>query len=329
MIDAPLIEFRSVTKQFAVGGSLFGKKRYIKAVDNVSFRIGEGETVALVGESGCGKTTLGRLALARLKPTSGLILYKGKDLRYLNKAEYREYRRNAQVIHQDPYDALNPMRTVYQSLSPALLRYRIVRNKEEARKKVSDLLKLVGLIPPEDFMPRYPARLSGGQMQRVAIARAISVRPKFIVADEAVSMLDASLRISVLDILLNLKRRLSMACLFITHDLAIARYFAQDGRMMVMYLGKIVETGSTEEIIREPLHPYTKALISAVPVPDPKIARERRLPHLRSLEIPRLTELPSGCRFHTRCPMAKEICTKYAPELREVKKGHFVACHLY
>jgi len=326
-MDKTLIDVRNVTKLFRVGGGLFSEKKHIRAVDSVSLSMEEGETVALVGESGCGKSTLGRLTLAITKPTSGQILYEGKDVWTLNKAEFKEYRRNAQIVHQDPYETLNPMRTIYQSLSPPLRHYKIARNKKEAWTRAAELLELVGLIPPDDFLKRYPSRLSGGQMQRIAIARAISVSPKFLVADEAVSMLDASLRIDVLNLLLDLKKRFNMTCLSITHDFGVARYAAVGGRVMVMYLGSIVEIGDTDKVILRPLHPYTKTLLSVVPIPDPKLTRERGLPLLRSLEVPSLTEMPSGCKFHPRCPHADDACDKGIPSLREVR-GRLVACHL-
>jgi len=325
--DTPLIELKNVTRLFRVGGGIFSKPTFIKAVDNVSLQLHEGETFSLVGESGCGKSTLGRIMLGLLKPTYGQVLFRGKDIWRMSKKEFMEFRRNAQIIHQDPYDALNPMRTVYDSLAPPLLRYRIARNHDEAREAVCKLLETVGLSPPEDFLKRHPSRLSGGQMQRIAIARAISVQPSFVLADEAVSMLDASLRINIINLLLELKDKLNMACLFITHDIDMARYFTRSGRVAVMYLGSIVELGKIDEIIDNPLHPYTDVLISVTPVPDPKVAKSSELPPLRSLEIPSLTNPPSGCKFHTRCPYAKNICEKEVPELREIQPGHFVACH--
>ncbi|MEM2454929.1 MAG: ABC transporter ATP-binding protein [Candidatus Bathyarchaeia archaeon] len=328
-MDNPLIECKSLTKIFEVSQGLFGKKVYIRAVDNVSFEINKGDSISLVGESGCGKSTLGKLVLALLKPTSGHILFEGKDVWKMNKKEFMEYRRNAQIVHQNPYNALNPVRTIYQTLAPPLLRYKIVRNKREAQDKVKELLRLVGLEPPSDFMTRYPSRLSGGQMQRVAIARALTTNPKFLVADEAVSMLDASLRIEVLNLLLDLKKKFDLTCLFITHDLAVARYFSMRGKVMVMYLGNIVEFGNTEEVIQNPLHPYTKALISAVPIPDPKIQRERKTLPVKDVELPSVTEMPSGCKFHSRCPYAEEDCAKKIPELVEIKEGRLVACHQY
>ncbi|MEM1989734.1 MAG: ABC transporter ATP-binding protein [Candidatus Bathyarchaeia archaeon] len=324
-----LISVENVSKVFSVGGGVFGKKKSICAVDDVSFQINEGETVALVGESGCGKSTLGRLTLGILQPTSGRILFRGRDIWRLNRSEFKEFRRNAQIIHQDPYDTLNPMRTIYQSLSPPLLHYKIVRNRKECWEKASDLLEMVGLAPPEDFLQRYPARLSGGQMQRIAIARAISVNPSFIVADEAVSMLDASLRIEILDLLLDLKRKFNMACLFITHDFGVARYFARDGRILVMYLGSIVEVGPTEDVILDPIHPYTKILLDCVPIPDPKIARSKGIPYIKSLEIPSLTNVPVGCKFRTRCPYEKDVCSQKKPELKPAGRERFVACHMF
>jgi len=328
-MDVPLIGVEGATRLFRTGGGLFAEKKYICAVDNVFFSLEEGDTLALVGESGCGKSTLGRLTLALLKPTSGQILYKGKDVWGMNKNEFKEFRRNAQIVHQDPYDTLNPMRTIFQSLAPPLSHYKIARNRQEIRGKTEELLELVGLIPPDDFLRRHPSRLSGGQMQRIAIARAISVNPKFLVADEAVSMVDASLRIEVLDLLFDLKKRFGMTCLFITHDFGVARYFAKHGRVMIMYLGSIVEVGPTDDVILEPMHPYTKTLIASVPVPDPKLTRSKGLPPLRSLEVPSLTQVPPGCKFNPRCPYAEKTCADKVPELKAVSKERFVACHLY
>lgn len=326
-MSKPLMRVEKVSKIFSVSG-MFRTKSYIKAVDNVSLELCENEILALVGESGCGKSTLGRLMLALLKPSSGHIYYDGKDIWNLNKKEFKEFRKNAQLIPQDPYSTLNPMKKVISALMPPLLHYKIARNRREARKIAAELLTMVGLYPPEDFFNRFPCRLSGGQLQRISIARAISVNPKFIVADEAVSMLDASLRIEILNLLLDLKEKLKTAYLFITHDFAIARYFARNGRIAVMYLGNIVEIGKTEDVIQRPIHPYSQALLMAVPIPDPKIARSRGLPKLKSLEIPSLINPPPGCKFNTRCPYAEKICLEKAPELREVK-GRLVACHMF
>ncbi|MEM3694025.1 MAG: ABC transporter ATP-binding protein [Candidatus Bathyarchaeia archaeon] len=328
MTNIPLLQINNVSKVFRVGGTLFRRATLIRAVDNVSFTLDKGEVVALIGESGCGKSTLGRLVLGLVKPTSGQILYKGEDIWRMDGKAFREFRRNAQIVHQDPYDTLNPMRTIYGSIAPGLYRYRIVKSHGEAWERAAELLKQVGLEPPEDFLRRHPSRLSGGQMQRIAIARAISVEPSFIVADEAVAMLDASLRISILDLLRELQQKLGLGCFFISHDIAVARYICRGGRALVMYLGSIVEEGGIEDLLREPLHPYTEVLLSTIPIPDPKLTRSRDLPRLRSLEIPSAANPPSGCKFHTRCPYALDICSKETPELREVKAGRLVACHL-
>jgi len=328
MSSNPLLEVKNISKLFKIGGGILSKGDYIKAVDEVSLQIQESEVFSLIGESGCGKSTLGRILLGLIKPTYGTVLYKGKDIWRMSQSEFRYFRKNAQIIHQDPYDALNPMRNIYSSLAPAILRHKIVKSRSEVRGKASELLELVGLVPPEDFLGRHTGRLSGGQMQRIAVARAISVRPSFILADEAVSMLDASLRINILDLLLDLKDKLNMSCMFITHDFDMARYFNRAGRAAVMYLGNIVELCKMEELLNKPMHPYTEILISVTPVPDPKRARASELPPLRSLEIPSLINQPSGCKFHTRCPFAEDICAKKVPELREIRESHFVACHI-
>lgn len=328
MTKTPLIEARNLFKFFTVGAGLLKEKRILRAVDGVSFTIKEGENISLIGESGCGKSTLGRLLLGLLTPTSGSVLYKGKDIWSMSKSEFKEFRRKAQIIHQDPYSSINPVRTIFQSLAPAMIQHKIVRNKKEAFERAAELLRLVGLIPPEDFLSRYPSRMSGGQMQRIILARALSVNPEFIVADEAVSMLDACLRIGALDLMLDLQKKFKHSYLFITHDFAIARYFVKKGggKIAVMYLGKIVEVGEGDSVVQKPIHPYTQALIAAIPIPDPKVARERELPKLKSLDIPRLTEAITGCKFNTRCPYAEKICEEKVPELKEVK-NRLVACH--
>ena len=316
-----------VVKAFEVGRGMFKAKKSIKAVDSVTLNVKEGEILSLIGESGCGKSTLGRLMLALLKPSSGRILYMGKDIWRLKGEEFKEYRRNAQIIPQDPYSTLNPMKKVSSALIPPLLHYKIARGRGEAKKMASELLEIVGLSPPDDFLERYPARLSGGQMQRISIARALTIRPKFIVADEAVSMLDVSLRIEILDLLLKAKDMFKTTYLFITHDFGMARYFARDGGIAVMYLGNIAEIGETEEVIHKPMHPYTKTLLMATPTPDPKLARERSPPPLKSIEIPSLVNPPPGCKFHTRCPYAEKLCEEKAPELIGIN-GRQVACHM-
>ena len=323
-----LVETKNLVKEFKIRRRFGGGDRFIRAVDNVSITLREGENLALVGESGSGKSTLGRLTLGLLRPTSGNVFYMGKDIWKMTKEEFREFRRNAQIIHQDPYSSFNPVKTIFYSLSTPLLHHKIARNKREAYHMVADLLRRVGLEPPSDFMNRYPSRMSGGQLQRIAIARAISLRPKYIVADEAVSMLDASLRLGIIDLLLDLQKEYGLSYLFITHDLGITRYFIHKGggKVAVMYLGSLVELGKGEEVIRNPYHPYTRILVEASPIPDPKMARSRGIPKLRSLDIPSLTNVPPGCKFSSRCPYADTICEKKVPEYRKVD-DRLVACH--
>ncbi len=330
-MNAPIIDVKDLKVYFSIRKGIFGKTLYVKAVDGVDLSIGEKEIITVVGESGCGKTTLGKTIAGLIKPTGGKILYKGKDLRKLNRMEYKEYRRSVQMIHQDPFSALNPTKTVYQILSSPLKRWGFARSRAELIKKVSDLLELVGLTPPSDFLFKYPHQLSGGQRQRVVVARAISVNPKVVVADEPITMIDVSLRIGLLDLLLDLRERLGTAYLFITHDFGAARYFAAKGggSIAVMYLGKIVEQGPAEDVIHDSLHPYTKVLLSAVPVPDPELTRKKKTIKLKSLDIPSPINPPPGCKFHTRCPESMDICSKKEPKLVEVKPNHYVACWLY
>ena len=326
----PLIRVENLRVYFKVRRSLFGGVGVVKAVDGVSFSIEEGGILTLVGESGCGKTTLGKAVAGLVKPTSGKILFRGRDVWRLSRNEFLEYRRSVQIVHQDPYAALNPTKTIFQTLSYPLLRWRIVRSRSELREKIRELLELVGLTPPEDFMYKYPHQLSGGQRQRVSIARAIAVRPKMLVADEPVSMVDVSLRVGILKLLARLREELGMSLLYITHDLATLRYIAKGGRIAVMYLGKIVEIAGVEELIEKPLHPYTQLLLAALPEPDPKVTRSKKLPKLRSIDIPSIANPPPGCRFNTRCPYYKAgLCDREPPPMIEVEKGHWVACWLY
>lgn len=326
--NAPLLRANEITKTFATGGGLAGSKKTITAVDRASFTVGYSENVVLLGESGCGKSTLGKLTLGLLRPDLGSVEFEGRDIWTLNWREFSEFRRNAQIVHQDPYTSLNPVRTIYQSLAPAMIQNKVT-SARDAYDKVRELLTLVGLTPPEDFLDRYPARMSGGQMQRVVLARSVSLRPKFVVADEAVSMLDASLRLGAIDLMLDLQQQFKMSYLFITHDFGIARYFIlkSKGKIVVMYLGSLVEIGDGDSVIQKPVHPYTRILMEATPVPDPKVARQKPIPKLRSLEVPRLEETPSGCKFHTRCPYAIDRCSTDVPQLKEVGTK-LVACHL-
>ncbi len=326
-----LMEVRGLRVYFPVRKGFLGGVAYVKAVDGVDVAIGEGEVLTLVGESGCGKTTLGKVFAGLIKPTSGEVLYRGKNIYRMTRSEYMKYRRSVQIVHQDPYAALNPTKTVYQILACPLKRWGIARTRSQVMEKVRELLELVGLTPPEDFINKYPHQLSGGQRQRLVIARAISVDPELIVADEPITMIDVSLRLGILDLMLELRRRLGTSYLFITHDFGAARYFTAKagGRIAVMYLGKIVEIGPAEEVIRNPLHPYTRILLEAVPEPDPEKARKRRPIKLRSLDIPSPLNPPPGCKFHTRCPEAWDKCEKMEPPLVEAKPGHLVACWLY
>jgi len=298
--------------------------KFIRAVDGVSFAIKRGEIFCLAGESGCGKTTTGRLILRLEEPTAGRILFKGVDITNLDGEELIEFRRKAQIIFQDPYESLNPHMRVIDIISEPLSIHKLAHNREEVIERVTKTLEDVALKPPEEFMYRYPHELSGGQRQRVAIARAIILQPEFIVADEPVSMLDMSIRAEILDLMLGIRDRYGIAYLFITHDLAVAKHICD--RIAIMYLGKIVELGEATEVIDDPLHPYTKALTAAIPVPDPRV-KIGEIP-IKG-EVPSPISPPSGCRFHPRCPYAMDICSKKEPDLREVERGRKVACHLY
>ncbi len=304
--------------------SLKGVSRYVKAVDGVSFTIKRGEVLALVGESGSGKTTTGKAILRLIEPTSGEVWFEGVNVLSLNKKELKEFRRKAQIIFQDPFESLDPRMTIYDIVAEPLKVNKVYGSADEEYDAVAKALEDVRLVPPEDFMTRFPHELSGGQRQRVAIARALILRPKFIVADEPVSMLDASIRTQILELMEDLRKEYGLTYLFITHDLAQARYTSD--RIAVMYLGRIMEIGPTEEVVSNPLHPYTKVLISHVPIPDPKLAKSRKKIDVPG-ETPSPIDLPPGCRFYPRCPFAREVC-KEEPQLIEVEPGRWVSCHL-
>jgi len=294
---------------------------YVKAVDKISFFIRRGEVFGLVGESGCGKTTTGLLLLKLLEPTSGRIFFAGKNLTRLSESQMRKFRSEMQIIFQDPYESLNPRMSVYDILAEPLEILNLTSSIEETEDRVTRALEEMGLVPPEQFMFRFPHELSGGQRQRIAIARAFIVNPKFIVADEPVSMLDASIRSEVIKLILDMVKKTHCTFLFITHDIALARYLCD--RIAVMYLGKIVEMGPTEEIIHSPAHPYTMALMKAVPVPDPDA---RRVEVVIRGEVPSAINIPSGCRFHPRCPYAREQCKTKEPPLVPITKDRYVSC---
>ncbi len=318
---APILELKNINKYFG------SNNERVTAVDSLALRIDHGEIVCLVGESGCGKSTTGRMVVGLLPPSEGQILFQGQDIAQMNRVDYQAYRRAVQIIHQDPYASLNPTQPIQQMLTTPLLRHKKASTQRAAEKRAAELLEIVDLTPVDDFMNKYPHQLSGGQRQRVSVARALTVEPKFIVADEAVSMVDVSIRVSLLNMLARLKSEFDVTFLFITHDLALAKYFAWNGRIVVMYLGRIVEEGPTQRVITDPRHPYTQALLAAVPEADPDLARRKKQIELRSAEIPSLLNLPSGCTFHPRCPYAVPgQCDRLVPALETVAEGGSVAC---
>ncbi len=314
-----LIEVRGLRKYFPVGNRLFGAGgEMVRAVDDISFSIRRGETFGLVGESGCGKSTTGRCLLRLIEPTAGEIRFEGRDLLSLTASDMRRARRDMQIIFQDPYSSLNPRMRVGDIIEEPLIIHR-TGGRSERRERVIELLNLVGL--DAEHAARYPHEFSGGQRQRIGIARALALDPRFIVCDEPVSALDVSVQAQIVNLLEDLQSRLGLTYLFISHGLAVVEHIST--RVGIMYLGKIVETASSEEIFRNPVHPYTRALLSAIPVPDPDAKRER-LPI--EGDIPTPINPPSGCRFRTRCPVVEPRCAEMEPEMVEVAEGHWVAC---
>nr|WP_281067149.1 ABC transporter ATP-binding protein [Brachybacterium fresconis] len=299
------------------------------AVSDVSLSVGAGEVLCLVGESGSGKTTAARMAAGLASPSSGTVRFEGQDLTTMTRAERRRYRRSVQYIHQDPYASLNPIRSVRSTLSIPLRRHGLAHDQAEVDQRVDELLETVDLTPPESYRGKFPHQLSGGQRQRVSVARGLTLSPRMLIADESTSMLDVSIRVSLLNMLTRLRTEDGVGFIYITHDLALAKYFAWEGRTAVMYLGKIVEAGPTPQVINNPQHPYTKALLEAVPEPDPDRARQKKAgAGLLSADIPSLSDLPSGCAFHPRCPLAEERCRERIPVLQPAPKApdQDVAC---
>ncbi len=320
---APVIEVSHLSREYTQRGKV------VKAVDEISFAVQPGEVLCLVGESGCGKTTTGKMVAGLVKPTSGEMRYQGRDIWHMNQHDFRDYRLAVQLIHQDPYASLNPTHTVERILSAPLRAHNLAHGDKGVRERVRELLNIVDLTPADDFLTKYPHQLSGGQRQRVSVARALTVNPSVIVADEAVSMVDVSIRVSLLTMLRRLRETLGVTFVFITHDLAVAKHFAWEGRIAVMYLGRVVEIAPTPQLINHPQHPYTQALLSAVPEADPHITRTKERIVLRSPDVPSLINLPSGCTFHPRCPLFEEgLCDVIVPDLTEIEAGREVSCHV-
>jgi peptide/nickel transport system ATP-binding protein len=326
-VTANLVEAHGLKKWFPVQGTfvenlLTRQKQFVRAVDGVDLSIKRGEVFGLAGESGSGKTTTGRLLIRLIEPTEGKVIFDGHDLTAASRKEMRQFRQRMQVVFQDPYASLNPRMRIGNSIGHAL-RIHGLASEQEKRSRVIDMMEKVGLTPAETIYRKYPHQVSGGQRQRIVLARALILLPELVIADEPIAMADVSVRVLLLELMNRLKEELELTYVFITHDLATARYICD--RIAIMYLGRIVEMGPLAEVYRETRHPYTEALLAAVPVPDPRFRRTTAMPRG---EIPNPINPPSGCRFHPRCPIAEEICGKEEPQLVEVAGGHLVACHL-
>lgn len=317
-----MLKVKGLKKYFPIKSGLLGKTSgYVKAVDDVSFYVNEGETLGIVGESGCGKSTTGRMLMRLLEPTEGTIEFDGKELTELSAEEMRKTRRDIQMVFQDPYASLNPRHTIEKILGEPLLVHGM-KDAKARKEKIHEFLKIVGLSAYH--AGRYPHQFSGGQRQRIGIARALMTNPKLIIADEPVSALDVSIQAQVLNLMQDLQEEFKLTYIFIAHDLGVVRHISD--RVGVMYLGKMVELSESEELYAKPLHPYTQALLSAVPVPDPAFEKQEIL---LEGDMPNPANPPTGCTFHTRCPFKMNICTQVAPQFMEVEEGHSVACHLY
>ena len=318
----PLLELKNIKTHFPVSKGIFSKVvNHVKAVDGIDLKIYPGETLGVVGESGCGKSTLGKTLLRLVDPTEGQIMFDGKDITKLTRSHLRPFRRDFQMIFQDPYSSLSPRIKVGEIIEEPMIIHKLY-DARIRKEKVKDLLEIVGLS--EYHYDRYPHEFSGGQRQRIGIARALAIQPKLIVADEAVSALDVSIQSQILNLLGDLQKEFNLTYLFISHDLSVVEHISD--RVAVMYLGKIIEITDTDTLFKNPKHPYTKSLLSAIPIPDPLAKRDRII--LRG-DLPSPSDPPSGCTFHTRCPMKFEGCDMTIPSLQEVDKDHFVSCHLY
>ncbi|HZP99834.1 MAG TPA: dipeptide ABC transporter ATP-binding protein [Reyranella sp.] len=321
MSAEPLLSVKNLKKHFAIKGGVFARNvEKVYAVDGVSFDIGKSETLGLVGESGCGKSTTGRCILRLIEPSSGEVWLSGQDVMRMDGSALRSLRRDMQIIFQDPYASLNPRLTVAAIIGEALQIHNLVKSKKELEERVVKLLETVGLQP--DHMRRFPHEFSGGQRQRIGIARALAVEPKLLICDEPVSALDVSIQAQVINLLEDLQEQFGLTYLFIAHDLSVVEHIST--RVAVMYLGRVVEIAPSRALYDTPLHPYTEALLSAVPIPDPTVKRKRIM--LQG-DVPNPIRPPSGCHFHTRCPIARADCAQRDPELLEKRPGHWVACH--